>query len=140
MRRAAQLIATLAATALAAGCGSAHAARVGSNKTSSGGVAGAGGSCGLSYTAGHVPVVLKVGTGAVPCAQAKQVESGYNQDIVSGKARGNGGGGQVQVNGWTCEGFPTPRILQTGEVSRCSSGDGQFDAVLASSSPAPSPT
>lgn len=139
MWRAAQLIATLTAIALAAGCGSAHAARVGSRR-SSGGVAGTGGSCGRAYTAGHVPVVLRVSGGAVPCTQAQQAESGYNADIVAGKAKGNGGGGPVLVNGFTCQGFPTPHILQTGEVSRCSSGAGQFDAVLAAASPAPTPT
>jgi hypothetical protein len=139
MRRAAQLIAVLAAMTLAAGCGSAsaHAARVGS-RTSSESAARTGGSCGNSFTAGHVPIVLKVDSGTVPCPQAQQVESGYNQDIVTGKAQGNGGGGPVKVNGWTCEGFPTPRILRTGQVSRCSSGAGEFDAVLASSTPAPS--
>lgn len=132
MWRAAQLIAALAAMSVAAGCGSAHAARVGSG-TSGGGAAGTGGSCGPAYTAGHVPIILKVGAGTVPCSQAQHVESAYNQEIVAGKAPGNGGGGPVQLGSWTCEGFATPRILQTGEVSRCSSGGNQFDAVLASS-------
>lgn len=136
MRRVAQLIAALSAMALAAGCASAHAARVGS-KTS--GVV-AGGSCGQAYSAGHVPVILKVSAGTVLCSQAQQVESAYNQDILAGRAPGNGGGGPVRVDGWTCQGLPTPRVLQTGEVSTCAKDGNRFAVVLASPTPAPSPT
>lgn len=136
MRRAAQLIAALSAMALVAGCGSAHAARVGS-KTSSG---GAGGNCGHASSAGHVPVLLKVTAGTVPCSQAQQIEAAYNHDIMAGMAPGNGGGGPVRVDGWTCRGFPTPHILQTGEVSTCAKDGDRFAALLASPTPAPSPT
>ena len=136
MRHAAQLIAALSAMALVAGCGSAHAARLGS-KTSG---ALPGGSCGGAYSAGHVPVILKASSGTVPCSQAQQVQSAYNHDIMAGRAPGNGGGGPVRVDGWTCQGFPTPRVLQTGEVSTCAKDGDRFDAVLASPTPAPSPT
>ena len=136
MRRVAQLITALSAMALVAGCSSAHAARVGS-KTS--GVA-AGGACGQAYSAGHVPVILKVSAGTVPCAQAQQVQSAYSHDVMAGKAPGNGGGGPVRIDGWTCQGLPTPRVLQTGEVSTCAKDGDRFDAVLASPTPAPTPT
>jgi hypothetical protein len=134
MRRAAQLITALSAMALLGGCASAHAARVGSRTSR----VVAGGTCGQSYSAGHVPVILKVSAGSVPCPQAQQVELAYNHDILTGAAKGNGGGGAVKVGGWTCNGLPTPRILQTGEVSTCTGDGGKFDAVLASASPGPS--
>lgn len=132
MHRAAQLFAACMATTLAAGCGSAHAA------PTSG--AGGGGSCGRTYTAGHVPVILTVTRGAVPCAQAQQVESTYNHYVATGQAPGNGGGGPVHVSGWLCEGFPTPTVLRTGQVSKCSKGGDEFETQLASSTPAPSTT
>lgn len=140
MPRVAQLTAPLLAVALAAGCGSAHAARIGAKTTSGVLAAGGGGSCGRAYTAGHVPIILKVSTGTVACSQAQQVETAYNREIAAGKAPGNGGGGPVQVDGWTCQGLPTPRILRTGEVSTCAKDGNQFTAVLTSPSPAPSPT
>ena len=133
MRRAVRLVLATLAMALVAGCGNAHAARTGTSSSAT-----VGGSCGKSATAGHVPVTLEVTAGTVPCAQAMQVESAYNHELTAGMAPGNGGGGPVRVNGWTCQGYPTPRVLQTGQVSRCARNGSQFDAVLASPTAAPS--
>lgn len=148
MRHAALLITALVGMGVAAGCGSAHAAGVGlKTSTSSGGAEGKGRSCGQAYTPGHVPVVLAVTSGTVTCSEAQQVEAAYSHDITAGLAPGNGGGGPVPVSGWTCQGMPTPKILRTGQVSKCAKGGNQFDAVLASSTPskpaytpAPTPT
>lgn len=135
MRRAAQLVAALLGGAMLAGCGSAHAARVGS-KTSAGGVAvPSGHGCGQAYSAGHVPVMLMVRSGSVVCSEAQQVEAAYNHDLMAGLVRGNGGGAPVNVGGWTCQGLPTPRILRTGEVSTCSKDGSRFDAQMASPAP-----
>jgi hypothetical protein len=136
MRRTALLVAAILAPVLMAGCGSAHAARTGSGL--SGAEASTGESCGQSFSAGHVPVTLEVDAGTVPCAQAEQVESTYNHDLTAGLAPGNGGGGPVRVDGWTCQGFPTPHVLQTGEVSKCARNGNEFDALLASPSASPS--
>ena len=140
MRRAALLFAALVGMAFVAGCGSAHAARVGAKTASEGQPTATGRSCGQAYTAGHVPVILTVTSGTAACSQVQQVESAYDHDILAGQVPGNGGGGPAQVDGWTCQGMPTPRILQTGQVSKCAGSGSQFVAVLASASPAPSPT
>jgi hypothetical protein len=46
------------------------------------------------------------------------------------------------VNGWTCQGYPTPHVLATGAASECHTGSAEVVAVLAlpasSSSPSPS--
>ncbi len=47
-----------------------------------------------------------------------------------GKAPGNGGGGPVTVNGWTCQGFPTPELLKTGKTSKCVKAGIEILAVL----------
>lgn len=136
MRHAALLVTALVGMAVVAGCGSAHAAGVGlKTSTNSGGAEGKGRSCGQAHTAGHVPVVLAVTSGTVTCSEAQQVEAAYGHDITAGLAPGNGGGGPVPVDGWTCQGLPTPKILRTGQVSKCAKGGSEFDAVLASSAP-----
>ena len=140
MRRAALLFAALVGMAFVAGCSSAHASRIGARTASEGQAASTGHSCGQAYTAGHVPVVLTVSSGTAACSQVQQVESAYDHEILTGQAPGNGGGGPVKVDGWTCQGLPTPRVLQTGQVSKCANSGGQFVAVLASASPAPTPT
>jgi len=33
--------------------------------------------------------------------------------------RGNGGGAPAQVNGWTCQGYPAPKVALTGDASEC---------------------
>ena len=86
--------------------------------------------CGTSHTAANVPVEVAVERGQVSCTTALAVESDYAKAIVQGKAPGNGGGGPVTVNGWTCQGFPTPELLKTGKTSKCVKGSTEIFAVL----------
>jgi hypothetical protein len=86
--------------------------------------------CGTTRTAANVPVNIEIAQGPVSCSTAMAVEQAYAQAIRSGKALGNGGGGPVQVKGWTCAGFPTPIVLKTGEASKCVNGKEEILAVL----------
>jgi hypothetical protein len=86
--------------------------------------------CGTSHTAANVPIEVAVEQGQVSCSTALTVESDYAKAIVEGKAPGNGGGGPVVVNGWTCQGFPTPELLKTGKTSKCVKGAIEILAVL----------
>ena len=96
----------------------------------------AGRPCGTTRTAANVPVIIKVSRGAVSCATALRVESSYAALIRAGKVRGNGGGAPVKVNGWTCQGFPTPEVLKTGKTSACRANGAEVLEVL----PPPSAT
>jgi hypothetical protein len=119
------LLALLASGAgLLAGCGSAAAA-----------AAGPGASCGTTHTAANVPVVIKVAKGSVNCGTALQVENEYAAKIRDGQVRGNGGGAPVAVGGWTCQGYPTPEVLSTGNASQCHTASAAIVAVL----PVPAP-
>jgi hypothetical protein len=89
-----------------------------------------GRSCGTTRTAANVPVIIKVSRGPVSCATALHVESSYAALIRAGKVRGNGGGAPVKVSGWTCQGFPTPEVLKTGETSACRAGRTEVLEVL----------
>jgi hypothetical protein len=109
---------------LLAGCGSAAAA-----------AAGPGASCGTTHTAANVPVVVKVTKGTVNCSTALQVENEYAAKIRDGQVRGNGGGAPVAVGGWTCQGYPTPEVLSTGNASQCHTASAAIVAVL----PVPTP-
>jgi hypothetical protein len=75
--------------------------------------------CGTSRTAANVPVEVKVYRGTVSCATAMTVEKSYAKAIKDGDVPGNGGGAPVTVSGWTCQGFPTPELLKTGDTSKC---------------------
>jgi hypothetical protein len=88
--------------------------------------------CGTGHTAANVPVEVEVYRGQVSCVAALQVESSYAKAIASGLAPGNGGGGPVTVNGWTCEGIATPQLLKTGETSKCAKDGKQIVTVLKS--------
>src|SRR5579875_2902455 len=88
--------------------------------------------CGTARTAANVPVRIRVERGAVNCRTALQIERAYAAEIREGKAPGNGGGGPVKVQGWTCEGFPTPQVLATGQASRCVRGRDEILAILPS--------
>jgi hypothetical protein len=94
----------------------------------------AGSSCGTTRTNANVPVVIKVVKGTVNCGTVLSVENGYAAMVKSGKVRGNGGGSPVQVNGWTCQGYPTPEVLRTGNASECHTGSAEVVAELALSS------
>jgi hypothetical protein len=121
---AAGALALAALAALLAGCGSAAAAS-----------AGPGTNCGTTHTAANVPVVIKVAKGTVNCGTALQVENEYAAKIRDGQVRGNGGGAPVPVSGWTCQGYPTPEVLSTGNTSQCRMGSAAIVAVL----PVPTP-
>jgi hypothetical protein len=131
--RAARLIGSVAGGAallaggagLLAGCASATATG-----------AGPGASCGTTRTAANVPVVIKVAKGTVNCGTALHVENAYAAKIRSGQVQGNGGGAPVAVAGWTCQGYPTPEVLSTGNASQCHTGTEAIVAVL----PVPTPS
>jgi hypothetical protein len=76
-------------------------------------------------------VVIKVAKGSVNCPTALQVEQGYAAAIRNGDIKGNGGGAPVVVDGWTCQGYPTPEVLQTGNASECHNASAEVVAVLA---------
>ena len=60
----------------------------------------------------------------------------YARAIRSGLAPGNGGGGPVKIKGWTCQGFATPVVLQTGKASKCARDGVEILEILP---PPPSP-
>ena len=97
--------------------------------------AGPGASCGTTHTAANVPVVIKVAKGTVNCGTALQVENEYAAKVRDGQVRGNGGGAPVAVGGWTCQGYPTPEVLSTGNASQCHTGSAAIVAVI----PVPTP-
>jgi hypothetical protein len=86
--------------------------------------------CGTARTAANVPVRVQVSRGSVACATALRVERDYATAIRDGKAPGNGGGGPVTVDGWTCRGYSTPQVLRTGKASACTEGRNRIVAVL----------
>lgn len=86
--------------------------------------------CGTTKTAANVPIRIEVTTGHVSCANALSVERKYAEAIRSGLAPGNGGGGPVKVNGWTCQGYATPVVLHTGKVSKCVKDGTEILAIL----------
>ena len=96
----------------------------------SSGQATAGATCGRTHTAAGVPVVIKVAKGSVNCATAIQVENEYAARIKDGQVPGNGGGAPVVVSGWTCQGYDTPEVLETGNVSQCRNRGHAILAVL----------
>lgn len=86
--------------------------------------------CGTTKTAANVPIRIEVTSGHVSCAIALSVERKYAEAIRSGLAPGNGGGGPVKVNGWTCQGYATPVVLRTGKVSKCVKDSTEILAIL----------
>lgn len=108
----------------AAGCGGSAAPKAAASPQA----------CGASRTAANVPVEVEVSHGQVSCAVAMTVEKSYAAAIVAGQAPGNGGGGPVTVNGWKCQGYPTPELLKTGDVSKCGKDGTEIVAILKSPS------
>ena len=86
--------------------------------------------CGTAKTAANVPIHIEVTSGHVSCATALLIEHKYAQAIRSGLAPGNGGGGPVKVNGWTCQGYATPVVLHTGKASKCVKDGTEILAIL----------
>jgi hypothetical protein len=77
---------------------------------------------------------------SVNCGTALQVENEYAAKIRDGQVRGNGGGAPVAVGGWTCQGYPTPEVLSTGNASQCHTASAAIVAVLAVPTPASTAT
>lgn len=90
--------------------------------------------CGTTRTAANVPVNIQVARGQASCSTAMKVERDYAKAVAEGKVAGNGGGAPVRILGWTCQGFPTPVVLKTGQASKCVQGGNEILAIL----PAPS--
>lgn len=86
--------------------------------------------CGTTKTAADVPIHIEVTSGHVSCATALSIEQKYAEAIRSGLAPGNGGGGPVKVNGWTCQGYATPVVLHTGKASKCVKDGAEILAIL----------
>jgi hypothetical protein len=90
--------------------------------------------CGTSRSPANVPIAVEVDHGSVSCTTAMAVEKDYAEAIDGGKAPGNGGGGPVPVNGWICQGFPTPQVLKTGDASKCTKDGSEILASLSAPS------
>jgi hypothetical protein len=97
----------------------------------------AAGTCGSTSTAAGVPVIIEVAKGNVSCGTALSIETKYAALIKSGSVRGTGGGAPVTVSGWTCQGYSTPEILQTGDASQCHTPTAEILAVLPTPTAAP---
>jgi hypothetical protein len=89
-----------------------------------------GTSCGTTHTGANVPVTIKVVKGTVNCGSVLRVEDSYAAMMKAGDVPGNGGGAPVKVSGWTCQGYPTPEVLRTGEASQCHTGSAEVVAEL----------
>jgi hypothetical protein len=123
---------TMAVIALAAGCGTKGSpapsgASASPSQTSGGSSAIA---CGTTKTAANVPVQVMLSDSTVSCSAAMTIERDYAKAILAGTAPGNGGGGPVRIDGWTCQGFATPVVLRTGQASKCVNGKAEILAVL----------
>ena len=92
--------------------------------------------CGTAKTAADVPVKVLVAKGHLACTKARTVVRAYARAIRSGQAPGNGGGGPVSIKGWTCQGFATPVVLQTGKAAKCTRDGIEILEILP---PPPSP-
>ena len=93
--------------------------------------------CGTAKTAASVPVRVEIIRGQLACTTARAIERAYAAAVRSGRAPGNGGGGPVKIQGWTCRGFATPIVLQTGKASTCVRDGVEILEVLP---PVPSPS
>ena len=128
--RAGRAALALAAVALAAGCGPKSSGAAAGPSPSGSVVPGI--SCGTARTAANVPVQVMLSQGGTPCSKVLTVEKDYAKAILDGSAPGNGGGGPVKIDGWTCQGFTTPVVLRTGQASKCVKGHTEILAILPS--------
>jgi hypothetical protein len=121
----------LALAAASAGCGGGKPAASASSPSAPAHTAKAMSLCGTTKTAANVPVKVEVPQhGGPSCGVAMGIEKDYATAIESGQEPGNGGGGPVQVDGWTCRGFTTPVVLRTGNASKCVKGAAEILAIL----------
>ncbi len=121
--------ATVALALAAAGCGGGSKGHPAAARPAPGSTKPVA-SCGTTKTAANVPVNIEVHRGKVGCDEAMTIERKYATAIEAGKEPGNGGGGPVTVDGWTCRGFATPVVLRTGNASKCEKGTAEILAVL----------
>ena len=128
------LAAGAACSAGAAGSASA------SGTAGAGGAGSPGATCGSTRTGANVPVSVKVAKGTVSCGTAMRIENEYAAMIRAGDLKGNGGGAPLRVDGWTCQGYPTPQVLSTGYASQCHTATAEVLAVLALPASAATPT
>jgi hypothetical protein len=112
----------VAAACLATGCSSTSTHASASSSPSV--------SCGNTRTGANVPVIIQVAKGNVDCSTAMAVEQDYATAIKKGELKGNGGGAPLTVDGWTCQGYPTPKVLSTGDASECHTGNSEILAEL----------
>src|SRR5712692_9058698 len=124
------LIGMAAVAAAVVGCGASGASPGGKTPPAVARTDNAVTSCGTTKTAANVPVRIHVQRGPATCKTAMIVERDYAKAIMAGRAPGNGGGGPVMINGWTCQGFATPVVLRTGKASKRVKGTAEILAVL----------
>lgn len=86
---------------------------------------GPGGQCGTTTTAAGVQAPVVVRQGQVNCAEILQVLATYYQMLGSGQAPGNGGGGGIPVQSWTCASGPA-----TDPGTTCTAADGRSVSVV----------
>jgi hypothetical protein len=120
----------LALATVTAGCGSSQPAASPSSPAASAHTDKAMSLCGTTKTAANVPVKIEVQHGGPTCRVAMRIERDYATAIEAGQEPGNGGGGPVQIDGWTCRGFATPVVLRTGNASKCVKGPAEILAIL----------
>jgi hypothetical protein len=120
----------VAAAVAVAGCSSAGSSPASSPSPTHVRTDKAAKSCGTTKTAANVPVRIEVQHGPETCKAAMSVERHYASAILAGRAPGNGGGGPLNVGGWTCQGFATPVVLRTGNASKCVKGADEILAIL----------
>ncbi|WP_433188313.1 hypothetical protein [Actinoallomurus sp. CA-150999] len=113
MRRIALLSLPLAALLAVTGCGSGSKPKAA--KTTATGQA----DCGKVDAAGGAPAYLKVTKGSASCAEAVSVYKAFFAEIAEGKAPGQGSGGELSVQGWSCVIYPPDQIQQNGRGADC---------------------
>lgn len=86
---------------------------------------GPGGQCGTTTTAAGVEAPVVVRQGQVDCAEILQVLATYYRMLGSGQAPGNGGGGGIPVQSWTCASGPA-----TDPGTSCTAADGRSVSVV----------
>lgn len=114
-RTAAVLSLPLAALITLTGCGS-------SGKSKPGRTTAAAAECGKVDTAGGVSAYLKVTRGSVSCGEAVSIYKAFFAEIAAGKAPGQGSGGGLPVQGWSCVIHPPDQIRQNGRGADCTKG------------------
>ncbi|MCW2945318.1 MAG: hypothetical protein JWR24_2035 [Actinoallomurus sp.] len=112
MRRTALTLLPLATAFTMAGCGSGDSPKAA--RTPSG-----DSDCGKVATAGEAQAELKVTKGSASCAEARSVFQAFFAEVAGGKAPGQGSGGRLTVQGWSCVIYPPDRIQQKGRGADC---------------------